>query len=335
MAEVRLADVYVPVPFNKAVDQKALELNAFWQSGILREDPIITAAALVGGVIGELPFFNPLATTAEPNYTTDNPATVSTPEKISGDKQIYRKNMSHNSWSTMDLSRELALADPLGAITSGIGGYWATQSEKRVIQSAMGVLNDNVANDGGDMVYSIATDSVAAITDAERISAEAVLFTKATMGDHAELLTTIAMHSVVYTRLQIQNLIVYIPNARGEIVIPTYLGYRVVVDDSMPAVAGTNRITYTTILFSQGSVAYGVGSPMVPSEQERVAGSGNGGGQDILHSRRTEIIQPQGFQNTGTPAGQSLTLAELAAATTWDRVIARKKIGIAFLQTNG
>ena len=198
----------------------------------------------------------------------------------------------------------------------------------------MGVLADNVANDSSDMLYSVANDLVAAVADAERISADAVISAKQTLGDHAEMLSAIAMHSIIYSRLQRQNLITFIPNARGEVNIPTYLGYRVVVDDGLPAVAGTNRITYTSILFAAGSIAYGIGSPPVPSELEREALAGDGGGQDIVVSRKTELIHPNGFQMTGTPAADSATLAELAAAASWDRVVVRKNVGMAFLQTN-
>lgn len=335
MAVVQLADIYEPVPFNAAVDQAAIELNRFVGSGILAGNPIIAAAANQGGSIGELPFFNPLDHSAEPNYVTDNPASFSVPKKIGGSKQTYRKAFLHDSWSTMDLALELALKDPFAAITSKIGKYWAIQIEKRVIQCAMGLLADNVANDGGDMVYNIATDAIGAPADAELISADAIILATDTMGDHKEALAIIAIHSAVYSRLQRLNLISFIPNSRGEINIPTYLGYLVIVDDSLPAVAGVNRITYTSFLFARGAFAYSPGTPTTPSELERIASSGDGGGQDVIHSRRTELIHINGTQHTVVPVGQSATLAELAAATSWDRVVDRKNIPIAFLQTNG
>jgi len=336
MAEVRLADVYEPLTFNQAVQEAAIELNAFAQSGVLIGDQRIDAMANVGGSIGELPFYLGM-TNDEPNYSSDDPGVTSTPAKISGAKQIFRKAMMNKSWSTMDLSRELALSDPLAAITDRVGQYWASAINRRCIQTAMGLLADNSANDAGDMIYSIATDDAAAITDAERISADAVIAAAGTMGDHAKTLSVIAMHSVVYQRLQRQDLIAYIQPSNTDIQIPTYLGYRVVVDDAMPAVAGTNRITYTTVLFSIAALAFGQGTPEMPSEMERKPDSGNGGGQDILYSRRTDIIHPQGFQFTSASvAGQSPTEAELAGATNWDRVFAeRKNVGIAFLQTNG
>lgn len=335
MAVTKLSDIYIAEPFNAAVDQAATERNVFYQSGVMLGGDAFNSYADMPGYIGELPYWNALSD-VEPNYSNDDDTTDSTPQNITSGKQIYRKAMMNQSWSTMDLTRELALTDPLGAITSKIGQYWATQIQKRVVQSALGVLADNVANDSGDMLYSVATDAAAAIAAAEKISATVVLTAKQTMGDAAESLSVIAMHSVVFTELQSQNLISYIPNARGEIVMPSYLGYRVVVDDGLPAVSGTNRITYTSILFGNGAFAWGSGTPNVASEMERKPAGGIGGGQDVVHSRRTDIIHPQGFQFlSASIAGQSASLAELAVATEWDRVFDRKNINMAFIQTNG
>lgn len=337
MATVQLSDVYVPAPFDQAVDQAALEMNAFISSGVLASDSQIDAAASVGGWLTTLPHYNPLSTTNEPNYDSDNPASFSTPENISGGEQIVRRYKSNNSWSTMDLSRALALADPLDAITRMVGKYWAIQTEKRLIQSALGILADNVANDSGDMLYSVATDAAGAPADAELISGDKVIAAAQTMGDHKLDVSVIAMHSVVHAKLQTLGLLVdnFDPES-GAVRYQTYLGYRVVVDDSMPAVAGTNRVTYTSILFGPGAFALGNDITVVSSEVERKPDSGDGGGEEILYSRRGGIIHPRGFAVATAPAStRSYTLAELAAAGSWNRVYDRKNIPLAFLQTNG
>ena len=335
MATVQIADVYNPLTFSQAEQEAQVETNKFLMSGVLSMDPRLNAMASTGGNIGELPFYKPLGT-AEPNYSTDNPAVSSTPQNVTDAKMVFRLASQNQSWSTMDLAVELALADPSGAITNRIGGYWATNNERRVIQSAMGLLADNVANDAGDMVNNIATDAVGVPTAAELISSDAVIDTIQTMGDHGDGLGVIAMHSVPYRSLQKQNMIDFIPNARGEVNIPSYQGKIVVVDDSLPAVAGTNRITYTSIVFSQGAMAGGFGAPQNASELDRDPSSGNGGGQTLIYSRRSDIFHPLGFQFlSASVAGQSATQAELALAANWDRVWERKNTGIAFLQTNG
>lgn len=342
MAEVRIAEVYNPLIFDPGVQEAAIENNAFIQSGVMVRDNRIDAMASGPGNVGEIPFYFGLANpqsdgTNEPNYTTDDPAVTSTPADIQGEKQVYMSAHKHQSWSTMDLARELGLQDPAMAIINRIGQYWAVDSQHRVVQSLLGVLADNIANDSGDMVNAIASETIAGQSAATRISADAILDTAATMGDKARNLAAIAMHSVQLFELKKQNLIDYIPNARGEVVIPTYLNYRVVEDDNMPVRAGTtDGFVYTVMLVGAGAVAFGVGNPPVPSEIERIQAAGNGGGQDVIHSRQTTIEHPYGFSfNTAGIAGQSPTYAELALAANWNRVYQyRKNVNVAFLTCN-
>lgn len=335
-----LLDIYDPTIFNIGVQEMAIELNRFVASGIMVTDARIDAMASGPGHLGDLPFFNGLDNSSEPDYVSDNPAVDSTPAAITSARQVYLTAHMHKSWSTMDLARELGLEDPLGAIVGRVAKYWAVNTEKRLINSILGVLDDNVTNDAGDMVKAIHTETGTAAVATNLISAEAVIDAAATMGDHSTNLSAIAMHSVVYANLQKQNLIDFIPNARGEVVIPTYLGYRVIVDDSLVPRAGTvDGFVYTTLLFSLGSCAYGSGNPLIPSEMERNQSAGNGGGQDIIHSRKTEIIHPYGFAfDDAALAGQGLTptLVELNDEGQWDRVFTeRKNVGIAALTSNG
>ena len=335
MAVVQLADIYNPLTFAGAEQEAQLELNAFLQSGVMTLDPRINAMASVGGNKGELPFFTPLGT-QEPNYSNDNPSATSTPNKITSAKMEWRLASQNQSWSTMDLARELALQDPAGAITSRTGQYWATTNERRLIQSLMGVLADNKANDSGDMVHNVATDAVGVPAAAQLISGDVIIEAEQTAGDHQGGFVAIAMHSRIYSNLRKQQLIDYVRDAENNTQFATYDGKRVVVDDSLPAVAGTNRITYTTVLFGAGSVAAGEGQVETPSEMLRSPSGGNGGGQSTIYSRRSDIIHPLGFSFVGASvAGQSATFAELATAANWTRVWGRKNVPMAFLKTNG
>ncbi len=335
MATVQLADVYNPLVFAQDTQEQSVILNAFLASGVLAADPRLTAMASSGGNIGELPYYKPLGMD-EPNYSNDVSGDTSTPKKLEDDKMVWRLASSNQSWAAMDLARELALADPVGAITGSIGQYWATQLEKRVIQSGVGILADNVANDAGDMRVNIATDAASAVTAGERLSGDIIIDARQTAGDHQGGFAVIAMHSVVYSNLQKQQLIDFIRDAENNTQFATYNGMRVIVDDSMPAVAGSNRVTYTSMLFGAGVFTYGQGSVQTPSEIDRLASSGNGGGQDVIYSRRSDIIHPLGFSfDSGSVAGQSATLAELANAGNWSRKWDRKNIPLAFIQTNG
>lgn len=335
MANVQITDIYNPLVFSAAAQEAQVEKNAFLSSGVMTEDPRLTQMASVGGNIGELPFFKPLGT-QEPNYSNDVTANVSTPNKITKGVMKYRLASQNQSWSVMDLAADLALQDPVGAITSRIGAYWSTALERRVIQSTMGILADNVANDSSDMVVDIATDASGAITSAELVSNDAILDAQQTAGDHQAGFSAIAMHSVVYNRLRKQQLISFIRDADNNTLFQMYGNLRVIVDDSLSAVAGTNRVTYTTVLFGSGALVSGMGTTQNPSELDRKAGSGNGGGQTDLYSRRADIVHPLGFEFTSSSvSGQSASLAELATAANWNRVWERKNVPLAFLQTNG
>jgi len=334
MAETRIAEIYEPLTFNAAVQEKQEELNRFLQSGVMIDDPVLTAQAQAGGRTGELPFYAPLSTSTDPDIMTDDPTDLATPGDISSKKMIWYLAPLHRSWSTMNLARDLALEDPLGAIVNRVAAYWATANEKRLLASCVGILTDNDANDSDDMVNKIYSDVVSPAASTI-ISAEAIIDAAQTMGDHKENLSAIAMHSVTYTNLQKQNLIDFIPDSMGVVNIPQYLGYRVIVDDSMTVVAGSNSPKYITILFSAGAFSMGYGRLLVPSEIERVENAGYGAGQDILHTRESIIIHPYGFQclDAGI-AGNGATIAELKLAACWDRVVDRKQVGLAFLTHN-
>jgi len=337
-ATVTLSDIYDATPFEQAVQEAAAEQNNFLQAGVIQDNPMLNEMAAAGGFIGEIPFFLGLDNTIEPNYSSDVQATDSEPNKITDGKQIYRKAMKNQSWSIMDLARELSIrnGDPLGAIANRIGKYWATDTQNRILSSSTGILLDDLS-DGGLMTTAIHSETAAGASATTRIHADAVIDAAATLGDLAGDVTMIAMHSVQYTQLQKLNLIAYIPDARGEVSIPTYLGYRVIVDDAMPSRAGTtDGVVYTVMLFAAGAFGYGTAQPVNASAVDRNEAAGNGGGEEVIYSRVTEIIHPTGFEFlSASVAGQSATHAELEAAANWNRVYAtRKNVKMAFLTCN-
>ena len=334
MATVQIKDIYNPLVFAGGIQEAQIELNKFIMSGVALRNPLIDAMATTGGNIGEIPFFKPLGTD-EPNYSNDDSAVNSTPKNIISAKQTYRLAAQNQSWSVMDLAAELALQDPVAAINGRIGQYWATNNERRVINSCLGILADSVTNHFSDMVNDIHVDVAADITPDTQIGGDAVLDAFQTLGDHDSLVTAMAVHSVQYTALRKQNLIDFIPNARGEVNIPTYMGKTLIVDDSLPVEVAGDTFKYTTVLFGSGAFATGEGRVLNPSELDRDPSSGNGGGQEVIYSRRSDIIHPQGYQFTSdSVVGESATQAELKDGSNWARAYERKNIPMGFLVTN-
>ena len=145
------------------------------------------------------------------------------------------------------------------------------------------------------------------------------------------------MHSVVFTRLQKLNLIDFIPDSRGEIKFPTYLGYNVVVDDGVPAVAGRTAST-TRPIWSAGAFGFAEVPPAVPVEVDRKAAQGDGRGRRGNVDPAPVHHAPLWHQvdvSTRLPASRR-PMRRPRPCTNWDRVYPeRKQIPLAELVTNG
>src|SRR5690606_16658583 len=255
------------------------------------------------------------------NTATDDPSDVATPDNISAGRDIALRQIRTMGWSSAKLSAELAGDDPQRRIAERVAAYWSRQFQRILVATLNGVFADNIANDSSDMVN---------VTGAA-IDAEAILDTKQTMGDAADDLDTLIMHSVVYTSLQKQNLIDFIPDSEGKVRFPTYLGYRVVVDDGV----NVNTNVYDTYLVANGALAWAEVPVATPVETDHFPAQGNGMGVDQLWTRRQFVMHPYGIAwQDDTVTDEFPTNAELATASNWDRVYPeRKQIGLALLRT--
>ena len=146
------------------------------------------------------------------------------------------------------------------------------------------------------------------------------------------------MHSMIAKKLAKDQLIETIRDSEGRVLYQAYMNARVVVDDGMPSFGtGVDR-KYLSILFGPGAIGYGRGTPRKPTAISRYEERANGGGVEVLWSRKTWLIHPAGFDflsTTITAPGLSPTWANLQLATNWERVLDRKNIPMAFYVTNG
>lgn len=326
----QVADIVVPAIFAPYVQQITEEKARIIQSGVAARSPQIDAMLAGGGLTFNVPSYKDLDNDTD-RVSTDTAiddfsgGTISpSPFKIGTATEIAVRLSRNGSWSAADLAAALAGTDPMDAIASRVGYYWTKRLQAAFIATMNGVIADNAAAPSGsdthtqnDLIVDISGGSyVAGVTD---FSAEAFLNAALTMGDSMEDLVAVFVHSVVYSRMQKNNLIDFIPDARGEVSIPTFLGREVIVDDGMPRTGNV----YDTWLFGRGAVQLGIGSAKVPVEVERRPGAGNGGGQEMLYSRQEWAIHPVGHAYIGTaPSGgpsNAATSNNLAAAASWSR----------------
>lgn len=334
---VRLADVIVPELFTPYTQQLTEQKSRLIRSGAVERDAFLDSFLAGGGLTIHAPSFKDLDDDAE-NVSTDDPAQTSTPNKLGTNQEIAVRLSRNNSWKSADLVASLIGTDPMDAIAQRVSDYWVRRLQAAFIATITGVFADNAAapSAGEHTINDMTADvSGASFVDGvTNFTAEAFIDACVTMGDSMQDLGLMFVHSIVYARMQKNNMIDMVPDATQQIMIPTFLGREVIVDDAMPNTSGV----FQTWLFGAGAVRLGMGSPKVPTETDRLPAEGNGAGTEVLYNRVEWAIHPKGHKYAGTPASggpsNANTANNLANAGSWQRAFTeRKQIKIARLVT--
>lgn len=317
MATTKISDVIVPEIFTQYVIEKTAEKSNILNSGIAVANAKLNELVTAGGKTMNMPYWQDL--TGDDEVLSDN--TPLTPGKITASKDVAALLMRGRAWGANDLAGALAGDDPMKAIGDRVADYWARREQKILVSVLKGVF-------ASASMSNHILDKSQETGDAANINGKMVLDAKQKLGDAADQLQAIMMHSAVYTELQKQNLIQYTTTSDGKITIPTYLTYRVVVDDGMPYDSATG--VYTTYLFAKGVVGRGTGTPVdfVPTETDRDSLAG----EDYLINRTALVMHIFGVKWIGTSAGVTPSNAELATGTNWQRVYEDKNIGVVALK---
>ncbi len=338
---VTITEVVVPQIFTPYTQQITQEKARIIQAGVAVRDNTLDELLGGGGLTFNVPSWQDLLaddTNHAENVSTDNPSTIATSMNTTAGAEVAVRLSRNAVWSTMDLAQDLSGSDPAGSIASRVGYYWTRRMQKGFVATMNGIFAEDAAGTvsgehvQNDLVHDVSGSSyTAGVTD---FSAAAFLDTLVTMGDSMDELGMVMVHSIVYNRMQKNNLIDFIPDSEGVVNIPVFQGKRVVIDDGMPNSSGV----FDTWLFGQGAVRLGVGTPKVPTETLRIPGAGNGSGQENLYNRVEWVIHPVGHAYIGTaPNGgpsNASTSNNLAAAGSWKRIFPeRKQIKIARLVT--
>jgi hypothetical protein len=340
----QVADVVVPEVFTPYSQQITEEKSRLIQSGALVRDGAVDVKLAGGGLTFNMPSWKDIANDTD-NVSTDNEfdnlntaGNDSHPKVLQTGTEIAVRLSRNQSWAQSDLATALAGDDPARSVAERVGYYWSRRLQAAFIATIKGVLADNAAAPSGtehvqgDLTNDVKGGSYSAgVTD---FSAAAFLDAVLTIGDSLNDLSLVMVHSVVYGRMQKNNLIDFIPDSRGETMIASYQGKQVIVDDGMPNSAGV----YDTWVFGPGAVRLGVGTPQVPTEVFRHPAAGNGGGQSTLYNRVEWSIHPVGHKYAGSPSSggpsNAATSNNLAHVDSWQRVYGeRKQIKIARLIT--
>jgi len=230
--------------------------------------------------------------------------------------------MRNQGWGSARITASLsAIGNPMDAIVSRISAYWGRQFDLIGIAIVNGVIADNVDADASDMVNDISATPLGGVAGFGDI-----IDTKQTMGDRSDDLKTAVMHSAIasiFLKDQVTNKVY---DADGNLLYTELAGLNIVISDSVFNSAGD----YDTYLFAGGAIAFGFGQPDVQEEEQNDASGGNGEGIATTWSRRHFSIHPKGFAYTGTSKPLN---AVLNVATSWNRVVERKRVPLAVLRS--
>lgn len=334
---VAVTDVVVPEVFAPYVQTLTEEKSRLINSGAIARDSALDQFLAGGGLTMHAPSWKDLDNDAD-NVSGDSSDGSSSPKKIGSQDEIVVRLSRNNSWATSDLASALAGSDPADAIAGRVSAYWQRRLQAMFVATMTGVFNDNEAaptaseHTTNDLTYDVSGATY--VDGVTNFTAEAFVDACVTMGDSMDSLGMVFVHSIVYARMQKNNMIDMVPDATQTIMIPTFLGREVIVDDGMPAAGGV----YETWLFGRGALRLGMGSPKVPVEIDRAPAAGNGAGVETLFSRTEWCLHPVGHKYAGTPAkggpSNANTSNNLAHAASWARVYSeRKQIKIARLIT--
>ena len=354
----QISDVIVPAVFTPYTQQLTMEKTAIIQSGIAARDDFLDNLLAGGGLTFTVPSWQDIGDPAE-NVSSDNPNINSTPNVTGTSAEVAVRLSRNSSWSTMRLATALAGADPMQSIAARVSDYWVRRLQRAFVAVAQGIFATNELADptlgragdtGINAAYGTTDDLTNDVSDAgvftsglTDFNAEAFIDTTTLLGDAAEDVTAVFMHSIVYSKAQKNNLIDFIPDAEGHINIPVFLGRRVIVDDGMPNPAGdesngaqTGSGIYHTWLVGPASFRLGVSTPIVPTEVFRFPDRGNGAGSDILYNRVEWCVHPVGhaWVGHGTVSEGGPTNGALSESGSFVRVFPeRKQIKLARLIT--
>lgn len=314
MAKTKIEDIIVPEIFTQYMIERTAKLSRFFASGIIAIDSELNTLASGGGQTINMPFWKDIG--GDDEVLSDS--TALTPDKITASKDIAIINNRGRAFSVNDLARILSGDDPLGTISNRFADYWVRQYQKMLISILTGVFS---ASSMSTNVLDISG------TGSPIITANATIDAMQLMGENSDLLTAIAMHSAVRSKLLKDDLIEFIPDSEGKSRIATYLGKEVIVDDGLPFDSGTG--VYSTYLFGRGAIAYGEGVLKTPVESDRDILAGD----DVLTHRRRFIMHPRGVKFTSASlAGASPTNTEFEIGTNWEKVYETQNVRIVELK---
>ena len=195
MAKTAVADIIIPTQFEQYAIERTAELAQFGQCGIVEASPEFDVIASEGGREVKMPFWKDL--TAARQLLSDSASLVV--NKITSDQDIARIHNDAQTWSVNHLSKVISGDDPMQAIVDLVGEYWARTDEGLIVSCLKGMF---AAGSMSGNLLGIHSESVAGQSSSTRLNGSTFVDTCLKLGDRADRLTAVAMHSATEAALR-------------------------------------------------------------------------------------------------------------------------------------
>lgn len=318
MELTKILDTITPEQYTKYTNTVSEKHSAFIQSGIMVKTPALDQMIISGGKIVTMPEWG---RTALEDQILEEDVALKT-GKVKAHKQIAPVLYRGTGAAYTDLSAIVSGSNPATQILNDFADY-TLESDQVIMQSILDALFAKT----GPLADTHVSDQ--SNIQNPNISPEMVIDAMSILGTSRSKIQVISMHSKVKAELQKQNVQTrnYVPASESKIGFDTYLGMRVVEDDTLVSKNGV----YSTYLFAQGAFGRNTATPkdMVTYEPDRDKAKGN----NMLYVRRARVIHPFGlsFDNSSVTS-TTPTNADLATANKWKKVRETKKIGLLCLK---
>ena len=317
--------------FDEEVFTGMMQEADYWKtpiiaSGIVQQDSSIMDLIGEKGNVATIPIYKPLDANESGMEPLNNDGlTNNTPVEISGDKQTCMLIQRMKAFKAKDFTKELTGADPMTLIRNKIAGYYAQVWEIELMNIAAAVLGVSALS---GHVLDLATESreieAGTIYDAEQ----------AALGDMAEGLGLIVMHSAIYTQYKKMNMVEfdkYTVNGviKQEITLPTIAGKHVLVTDNYTK----NDNTYLTYLFGEGAFL-SCDKTNYENQYTTDYDPETSAGIEKFYTKQGKVLHPNGLSlAVDNIAKESPTKAELGTVANWSLKYNAKNVKMGLIKS--
>lgn len=315
--------------------------NPVLASGVIREDASIMDLIGDKGNVATIPFYVPLNVFDDNMGALNNDGlTNNIPVEIGGNKQTCMLIQRMKAFKAKDFTKELTGADPMTNIRNKIANYYVQVWENELMNIAKAVLGVTALKDHiADITNETTKTGTGTVDETTLIDAE-----QAALGDMAEGLGLMVVHSKIYAAYKKLGLVEYDKYTVGkvlqtEVTLPRIGGKIPLVTDyytSETSGSGADKKTvYNTYLFGEGAFL-SCDKNNYENQYTTDYDPETSAGVEKFYTKQGKVIHPNGLSlAVDNIATESPTFAELGNKANYSLKFNHKNVKMGLIKSLG